>query len=196
MTVKLRLLEAIADKNRGLLANSSDQKLILDQIAQVEATNPTPHPTRSPAALAGDWRLLFTTSRELLGIDRVPLFNLGSVWQCIRPEQQRVINIAEVQGIPGFESLVSVAAQFAVVNDTRLEVVFERLVLGLRRPLGYQQPSQWVERLANSQRCLGVDVRLQPRRRPGWIDVTYLDTDLRISRGNQNSVFVLTREAS
>lgn len=194
MTAKLRLLEAIADKNRGLLANSADQQHILDQIALVEATNPTPQPTQSPAALAGDWRLLFTTSQELLGIDRVPLFNLGSVWQCIRPEQQRVVNIAEVRGLPGLESLISVAAQFTVVSDIRLEVTFDRLVLGLRRPLGYQQPSQWVDRLANPQRCLGVDVSLKPRNRAGWIDVTYLDADLRINRGNQNSVFVLTRE--
>lgn len=194
MTVKLRLLEAIADKNRGLLANAADQQAILEQIALVEATNPTPQPTRHPTALAGDWRLLFTTSQELLGIDRLPLFNLASVWQCIRPEQQQVVNIAELRGLPGLESLVSVVARFEVVSDLRLEVAFERLVLGLRRPLGYQDPAQWVERLANPQRCLGIDVRLAPRNRQGWIDVTYLDSDLRINRGNQNSVFVLTRE--
>jgi hypothetical protein len=194
MTAKLRLLEAIADKNRGLLATATDQQTILDQVALVEATNPIPRPTQQPTLLAGDWRLLFTTSQELLGIDRFPLFNLGSVWQCIRPDQQRVVNIAELRGLPGLESLVSVAARFDVVSDVRLDVTFERLVLGLRRPLGYQDVAQWVERLAQPQRCLGVDFRLQPRSRQGWIDVTYLDEDLRINRGNQNSVFVLTRE--
>ena len=28
----------------------------------------------------------------------------------------------------------------------------------------------------------------------GWLDITYLDEDLRIGRGNEGSVFVLSRE--
>ncbi|NEP29276.1 PAP/fibrillin family protein, partial [Moorena sp. SIO3I6] len=28
----------------------------------------------------------------------------------------------------------------------------------------------------------------------GWLEITYLDDDLRIGRGNQGSVFVLTKK--
>ncbi|MGL4881863.1 MAG: PAP/fibrillin family protein, partial [Waterburya sp.] len=28
----------------------------------------------------------------------------------------------------------------------------------------------------------------------GWLDITYLDEDMRIGRGNEGNVFVLTKE--
>ena len=58
MLGKSGLLEAIAGKNRGLLATEADRQQILAAIAQLEDRNPTPRPTEALDLLDGNWRLL------------------------------------------------------------------------------------------------------------------------------------------
>lgn len=187
------LLAAIAACSQPWQPQPAEADRILRAIAELEAINPTPEPTTATALLKGDWKLLFTTSLELLGIDRLPLLALGEIWQCLRLSDRRVVNLAEVQSLLG-TGLVSVAAQFEVVSDRRLEVSFQRLVLGLERFLGYRNVATWVERLGQDQRIwTGIDFPVQPGNRRGWIELTYLDQDLRINRGNEGSVFVLQR---
>lgn len=193
LTDKTALLAAIAGKNRGLLATTTQKETIAELIAQLETRNPTPNSTKAADLLTGDWRLLYTTSDELLGIDRLPLLQLGQVHQCIRPQTASVYNIAELQGLPFLGGLVSVAAQFEPIAAQRLAVKFERFVIGIPQLLGYQAPDQWIEQLQTQKRFPALDFQLQPGDRQGWIDITYLDDDLRITRGNQSSVFVLTK---
>ena len=75
MIGKTDLIEAIAGKNRGLLASDPDKQFILSAIARLEERNPTPRPTEAADLLAGDWRLLYTTSQELLNLDRFKTIN-------------------------------------------------------------------------------------------------------------------------
>jgi len=72
MKEKTQLLALIAGKNRGLLSNESDQVAIFQAIEKLEGFNPTPNPLEAKNLLEGDWRLLYTTSRGLLGLDRFP----------------------------------------------------------------------------------------------------------------------------
>ena len=214
MLSKNDLRNAIASKNRGLSASESDRQAIASIIARVEDLNPTPAPLSAPELLAGDWRLLYTTSQELLGIDRFPLAQLGNIYQCVRPGRSRIYNIAEVKSLPYCEALVSVVASFEPaqaeegaarqaeegrstgLSNRRVNVKFSRGVLGLQRALGYQSPAQYVEKLeANEKLSLlqGLDFAINSDRQQGWLEVTYLDEDLRIGRGNQGSLFVLTK---
>ncbi|HAX76849.1 MAG TPA: fibrillin, partial [Cyanobacteria bacterium UBA11372] len=39
-----------------------------------------------------------------------------------------------------------------------------------------------------------LDFPIESREQRGWLDITYLDEDLRIGRGNEGSVFVLTKK--
>ncbi len=190
---KAKLLGAIAGKNRGLLAQELDRVMILEAIAQLEDQNPTPRPTAATDLLEGNWRLLYTTSRELLGIDRVPLFQLGEIYQCLRTATQAVYNIAEIPGLPWLEGLVCVTAQFEGVSERRLSVKFQRSIIGLQRLLGYQSPSQIIDQLEKGQKFLPIDFKIENREQEGWIDLTYLDESLRINRGNEGSVFVLAK---
>lgn len=190
---KQALLAAIATCQQPWQPQPQEADRILQAIAALEAVNPTPAPTTATDLLEGDWKLLFTTSLELLGIDRLPLLALGEIWQCLRTSDRRVVNLAEVQSLLG-TGLVSVAATFEIVSDRRLEVSFQRLVLGLERFLGYRDVATWVDRLGQDQRIwTGIDFPIQPGNRRGWIELTYLDQDLRINRGNEGSVFVLQR---
>jgi len=190
---KAELLQAIAGKNRGLLASENDNLSILAAVARLEEFNPTPRPLEAADKLDGDWRLLYTTSTELLGIGRFPVLTLGQIYQSIRVKTQQVFNIAEVTSLPLLEGLVSVAARFEPVSDRRVEVGFERGVFGLQRLIGYRNPSQFIQAIQSGKRFAAADFRIDPTRRKGWLEITYLDDDMRIGRGNEGSVFVLTK---
>lgn len=200
MLGKTELLAAIAGKNRGLLATGPDQQAILALATQLEDYNPTPNPLESPH-LEGDWLLLYTSSSELLGIDRFPLVSLGSIYQCIRPG--RVYNIAEINGLPGLPGLVSVAAALTPMTAKRVQVQFQRSIVGLQRWLGYQSPPQWIAQLETGRKFPPLDFDLPPRVRKAnspennesgaWLDTTYLDQTLRISRGNQGNLYILSK---
>jgi hypothetical protein len=218
MLSKHDLRKAIAPTNRGIAATDSDRQAIASIIARIEDLNPTPQPLSAPALLAGDWRLLYTTSQELLGIDRVPLAQLGDIYQCVRLANGQgsskraanlIYNIAEIKGLPYLDSLVSVVASFEPAQDEldgsfspvglsqrRVNVKFNRGVIGLQRMLGYQSPAQYIEKLETAEKIgflQGFDFSINPTRQQGWLEITYLDEDLRISRGNQGSLFVLTK---
>lgn len=193
MLGKAELLEIIAGKNRGLLATPTDKVAILSAVAKLEDRNPTPRPVEAGELLNGNWRLLYTTSSDLLGIDQLPVLKLGQIYQCIRAAEAKVYNIAEVYGVPFLEGIVSVVAGFEQVNERRVQVNFNRSIVGLQRLIDYQSPSAYIQEIEAGKKFAALDFQLQPREQRGWLDITYLDTDLRISRGNKDSLFVLTK---
>ncbi len=196
MVSKAELLEAIAGKNRGLLATETDNLAILAAVARLEDRNPTPRPVEAAELLDGNWRLLYTTSNGLLNLGRLPAVPLGQIYQCVRTATASIYNIAEVSELPYLEGLVSVVARFEPVNERRVNVKFERSIIGLRRLLGYQSPSYFIEQIEAGKKFFpALDFSIESREQQGWLDITYLDGDLRIGRGNEGSVFVLTKAA-
>ena len=241
MLSKTDLRNAIASKNRGITATLADQQAIASIIARVEDLNPTPDPLSATELLTGDWRLLYTTSKELLGINNVPIAKLGDIYQCVRPKEARIYNIAEIKGIPYLEGIISVVASFtpaetavesattattsagntsqdaqskdiqktsqsvssgsstavAGIVKNRVNVKFNRAIIGLQRILGYHSPAQYIEKLETTTKfnpLQGIDFAINAERQQGWLEITYLDEDLRIGRGNQGSLFVLTKD--
>ncbi|MBI4785051.1 MAG: PAP/fibrillin family protein [Oscillatoriophycideae cyanobacterium NC_groundwater_1537_Pr4_S-0.65um_50_18] len=193
MLGKTELLEAIAGKNRGLLASPGDRQMILASVAQLEDRNPTPRPVEATDKLNGNWRLLYTTSQGLLGIDQVPLLKLGQIYQYIQMETAKIYNLAEISGLPYLEGLVSVAANFQPLSERRVKVNFERSIIGLQRLLDYRTADEFIQQIASGDRLKAIDFSISDREQRGWLDITYLDDDLRIGRGNEGSVFVLTK---
>ncbi|AFY61042.1 PAP/fibrillin family protein [Synechococcus sp. PCC 6312] len=192
---KAALLTAIAGLNRGILANPTEKKRV-DELAQgLEAVNPTPDPLKAPDKLAGNWRLIYTSSQALLGLDRAPLVKLGQIYQCVRPEEQAIFNIAELYGLPYLEGLVSVVAKFEPISEApaRVRVKFQRSIIGLRQLLNYRNPEQFISQLASGKTLMSLDFKLNSEEQQGWLDITYLDDDLRLGRGNEGSLFVLTK---
>jgi hypothetical protein len=193
MIGKAELLEALAPTNRGLLATEQDKQAILAQIAVLEDRNPTPYPLEASELLNGDWRLLYTTSKALLNLDRIPLFRLGQIYQCIRVQTNSVYNIAEIYGLPYLEGIVSVAAKFEPETQRRVRVKFERSIFGLKSLIGYKSPSDFIQQIESGKKFTAFDFSFQNNEQQGWLDITYIDSDLRIGRGNEGSVFVLAK---
>ncbi|BAU05063.1 PAP/fibrillin family protein [Fischerella sp. NIES-3754] len=193
MFTKATLLQAIAGKNRGLLASEQDKQAILVAIANLEDLNPTPRPLEAGDLLDGNWRLLYTTSKALLNLNRFPLYKLGEIYQCIRVNTNSVYNIAEIYGLPLLEGLISVAAKFEPVSGRRVQVKFERSIVGFQRLINYKSPDKYIQQIEAGHKLTAIDFSLNSNEQQGWLDITYLDNDLRIGRGNEGSVFVLTK---
>ncbi|MBD2251388.1 PAP/fibrillin family protein [Nostoc parmelioides] len=193
MLKKTALLDAIAGTNRGLLASEQQKQAILAAIATLEDLNPTPRPVENANLLEGNWRLLYTTSKALLNLDRVPVYKLGQIYQCIRVETTSVYNIAEIYGLPYLEGLVSVAAKFEPVSERRVQVKFQRSIVGLQRLIGYTSPGDFIQQIEAGKKFTALDVPIKSDTQQGWLDITYIDNDLRIGRGNEGSVFVLSK---
>lgn len=196
MSKKAELLEAIAGKNRGLLANEIDNVRVLAAVQKLEDINPTKQPLEAKDLLNGDWRLLYTTSKSILGLDRFPLLKLGQIYQCIRVSEVKVYNIAEIIGLPMLEGLVSVAATFEPVSERRINVIFERSIIGFQRLFGYNTPGRFIQQIESGKKFQPLDLKIESGKQKGWLDITYLDADMRIGRGNEGNVFVLTKETS
>ncbi len=193
MIAKTAVLEAIAGKNRGLLANELDRQGILAAIASLENLNPTPLPVEASNLLDGNWRLLYTTSKGILNLDRLPFCKLGQIYQCIRVDNNSIYNIAEIYGFPYLEGIFSVAAKFEPVSGQRVQVKFERSIIGLQRLIDYTSPNNLIQQIEMGKKVNAIDFPLNSREQQGWLDTTYLDNDMRIGRGNEGSVFVLIK---
>ena len=193
---KSRLLVAIGDTNRGISATIGQQQAILAAITQLESDNPHPQPlTTAKDLLAGNWRLLYTSSQSLLKIDRFPLIKLGEIYQCIDPSQALLYNIAEITSIiPNLNGLVTVIADFMPTSDKRVNVRFNRSLIGLQSLMNYHSPTEFIQQIEASQKFTAIDLPINVQREiPAWLEITYLDDTLRIGRGNEGNVFVLTK---
>ena len=195
--LKAQLLAEIASKDRGILATTLEKQAILATVTAVESRNPHPRPlTTAIDLLAGDRRLLYTSSQSLLGIDKFPLVKLGTIYQCLRPTTSAVYNIAEVSSIiPGLNGIVSIVAKFTPTSESRVNVQFNRSVIGLQKLIDYSTPDKLITAIENGQKFTAIDLPInrKPDRTPAWLEITYIDESLRISRGNEGSIFVLTK---
>jgi PAP_fibrillin len=194
MSKKSELLETIAGNNRGLLASDMDRVKVLGAIEQLEDHNPTPKPLEAKELLEGNWRLLYTTSRGILNLDRFPLLRLGHTYQCIRIAEAKIYNIAEIVGLPFLEGIFSVAARFEPVSERRVNVKFERSIISFQRLINYHSPDDLIQQIETGKKFLPLDFSIENREQQGWLEITYLDEDLRIGRGNQGNVFILSKE--
>ncbi|KAK4529960.1 hypothetical protein CCYA_CCYA03G0817 [Cyanidiococcus yangmingshanensis] len=166
---KQTLIERVKDIDMGRRGYSEALTRELDEqyIQPLERQNPTSVPTDSPL-LDGRWRLIYTNSKNVLGLDRPSVARpvKDSIYQTIYLDRGEVINEERVL----FGLLTNrVQAVFTPEPPRRVRVQFKTFQFGFLR------------------------VRA-PARARGWLDVTYLDEDMRISRGNLANVFVLLRE--
>ena len=192
-TRKANLINAIAPVNRGLQMTENQRKAIFSAVAYLEELNPNPAPNQTPELLDGNWLLLFTTSQELLGIDRFPLYKLGNIYQCLRMAESKIFNVAEIKGLPLLGGLVSVCANFTVVSEKQIKVNFERLVAGSQSLIGYRDVNSFIDTLRSPKRLFAIDFKIKREDQKGWLETTYLDQDLRIGRGNEGNLFVLRK---
>jgi hypothetical protein len=128
---------------------------------------------RQRALLSGVWELRWSSSRLPYLLVAPWLENL----QILLPEAGRGMNLLRPAGPLGAIAGISIEANLAIVGPQRVTVAFQR--------------GGWLGPLIGDQRLKLFRTVRQPY--PAWLDITVLDQDLRVCRGNAGTLFALMR---
>ncbi|XP_010434068.1 PREDICTED: probable plastid-lipid-associated protein 2, chloroplastic [Camelina sativa] len=221
-----RLKRSLADSfygiDRGLNTSSETRAEIGDLITQLESKNPTPAPTEALFLLNGKWILAYTSFVNLfplLSRGILPLVKVDEISQTIDSDNFTVQNSVRFAGPLGTNS-ISTNAKFEIRSPKRVQIKFEQGVIGTPQltdsieipdnvevlgqkidlnPIrglltSVQDTASSVARSISSQPPLKFS--LPGDKAESWLLTTYLDKDIRISRGDGGSIFVLIKEGS
>lgn len=141
-------------------------------IREVESSNRSREPVMDPN-LSGVWQMLYTSSTSILRISLPSFLRPVRITQVIDVPNLYARNEEEFKLGP-FSITNAVEARLEPVSASKVNVKFTRFIIA-----GF----------------LKFDVEKNDRFR-GELDVTYLDDDLRISRGQKGNVFVLEKTKS
>ncbi|PHT41608.1 putative plastid-lipid-associated protein 4, chloroplastic [Capsicum baccatum] len=129
--------------------------------SKLEAANKVKEPLKS-SLLNGKWELLYTTSQSILQTKRPKFLRAnGKIYQAINTDTLRAQNI---ETWPFFNQAT---ADLIPLNARRVAVKFDSFKIAGLIPIKNRGSGR------------------------GQLEITYLDEELRISRGNQGNLFIL-----
>mmetsp|Transcript_11764 Transcript_11764/g.24678 ORF Transcript_11764/g.24678 Transcript_11764/m.24678 type:complete len:277 (-) Transcript_11764:836-1666(-) len=185
-SVKEALRNAIKPTDRGIFGcQKAERAQIAELIEQLEALNPIPAPMESLEKVAGEWRLLYTTV-QILGAKRTKLglrsfVNLGDFVQRIDLENKLAVNEVafNVAGLGAIEGMLTIEATFEVATANRVDIK-------------YQQSTLVPDKL-QALFEKNFDLLLAIFNPEGWLELTYVDEEMRIGHDDKGNVFVLEK---
>ncbi|KAK3182955.1 hypothetical protein Dsin_030241 [Dipteronia sinensis] len=219
--LKRCLVDTVYGTELGFRASPDVRAEVLELVNQLEAVNPTPNPVEATATLDGNWVLLYTAFSELLPLlaaGATPLLKVEKICQTIETGSLSIVNTATLSS-PFATFSFSASASFEVRSPSRIQVQFREGALqppeiksSIDLPenvdlfgqkvnlLPVQQSlSPLQEAVASIGRAISgqppLKVPIPGERTKSWLLITYLDEDLRISRGD-GGLFVLVKEGS
>jgi len=221
--LKAQLKDALYGTERGLRASSESRAKVLELITQLETRNPTPAPTEALTLLNGKWILAYTSFSQLfplLGFGNLPqLVKVEEISQTIDSENFTVQNCIKFSG-PLATTSVATNAKFEIRSPKRVQIKFDEGIVGTPQltdsivlpekfelfgqnidlsPLkgifsSIENAASSVAKTISEQPPLKIPIRTNNAE--SWLLTTYLDEELRISRGDGSSIFVLFKEGS
>ena len=124
--------------------------------------NPNPQSLSAPC-INGEWELVYTTSASILGTNKPSFLRpSGKIYQTIDAESLRARNRET------FPFYNAVAADLTPTSDSTVKVQFKRFFV-----------------------LNGLIKVTAPERARGALEITYVDDDVRVSRGDKGNLFVL-----
>ena len=161
------------DKLIQLLRDHPNDPSIPDLIKNAEAGSDVDLNQQSEQ-LSGVWELRWSSSQQPWLKQTAGLENL----QALDPERGRGCNLLRLRA--PFTALggISLQAELKIAGSQRVAVYFQRG--GWRGPSrANHQPLSWMRQVQQST--------------PAWLDITVLDDQLRVCRGNAGTSFALLR---
>ena len=156
-----------------LIKTQASEKNISNQIALLESDQQKDFKLSSDL-LAGVWELQWSNSKQPWLKQTAWLDNL----QVLDPINGRACNLLRFKGYLGSVAGISVQANIKAIGERRIKVLFLR--------------GGWVgPKLPGGKRLkLLRDIK---QNFPAWLDITFIDNDLRICRGNAGTTFILIK---
>lgn len=163
------LLEQLRRPRPGWGADAAVVKTLFESLEQLQPADLA----RDGAWLTGVWELRWSSSAIPYLTSAPWLLNL----QTLDPDHGRAQNLLKLDGPLGAIGAISVEARIAVAGSQRVSVRFERG--------GWRGPS-----LGGRPLALLREVK---QSFPAWLDITVVDRELRLCRGNAGTLFALLR---
>ncbi|XP_057732189.1 plastid-lipid-associated protein 6, chloroplastic [Arachis stenosperma] len=199
-SLKLTLLSAVSGLNRGLAANEDDLRKADAAAKELEAAGGLVDLSADLDKLQGRWRLIYSSafsSRTLGGsrpgppTGRLLPITLGQVFQRIDILSKDFDNIVEVQlgapwPFPPLDATATLAHKFELIGSSKIKITFEKTTVKTAGNLSQLPPFE-LPRIPDS-------FRPPSNTGSGEFEVTYLDTDTRVTRGDRGElrVFVIS----
>lgn len=221
LELKRCLVDTVYGTDMGFRASSEVRAEALEFVSQLEAANPTPAPTESPELLDGNWILVFTAFSELLpllAVGNIPLLKVEKISQDVNTNSLTIENATTLSS-PVATLSFSATATFEVRSPSRIQVEFKEgnfkppeiksnidlpeTVDLFGQKISLSPVQQSLGPLENAVAGIARTISGQPplkipipgERTKSWLLTTYLDKDMRISRGD-GGLFVLVKEGS
>ncbi|XP_043695115.1 plastid lipid-associated protein 3, chloroplastic [Telopea speciosissima] len=219
--LKKALVDTVYGTELGFRASAEVRAEVLELVNQLEVSNPTLAPVTAPSMLDGNWVLLYTAFSELLPLlaaGATPLLKVKRICQKIDMQNLTIDNSVTFSS-PFATFSFSAGATFEVRSPSRIQVQFKEgtfqppeikpnvdlpgdvEVFGQKINLAPLQQSLTPvqEAVASISSAISgqppLKVPIPGERSSSWLLITYLDDDLRISRGD-GGLFVLAKEGS
>ncbi|KAF0894819.1 hypothetical protein E2562_003703 [Oryza meyeriana var. granulata] len=200
-SLKIKLLSAVSGLNRGLAASQEDLDRADTAARELEVAAGGPIDLeRDLDKLQGRWRLVYSSafsSRTLGGsrpgppTGRLLPITLGQVFQRIDVVSKDFDNIVELElgapwPLPPVELTATLAHKFEIIGTSSIKITFDKTTVKTKGNLS-QLPSLEVPRIPDN-------LRPPSNTGSGEFEVTYLDGDTRITRGDRGElrVFVIS----
>ncbi|HAC62802.1 MAG TPA: fimbrial protein [Cyanothece sp. UBA12306] len=167
----------------------------LEQLTEkLEAKNPNLYPLRHAVNLLdGVWQLQYSTSREIRSLTSLKYgLKVGAVYQVIDLASKSFFNQAFVKHSLGLVSgYVLVTAKFEIDQDNYSSLPDKRL------NIDFKKRYLAIEKIGNINTPQLNPFKIIPARNPKGrvpvFDITYLDEDLRIGRGGDGGLYILSK---
>ncbi|VFQ65951.1 unnamed protein product [Cuscuta campestris] len=199
-SLKLKLLSTVSGLNRGLAASDDDLRKADDVAKALEAAGGPVDLQADADLLQGRWKLIYSSafsSRTLGGsrpgppIGRLAPINLGQVFQRIDVFSRDFDNIVDLElgapwPFPPLQVTATLAHKFELVGTSKIKIAFEKTRVKTRGSLSLL-PALEVPKLPDV-------IRPASNRGSGEFNVVYVDSDMRVTRGDRGElrVFVIS----
>ncbi|KGN56840.1 plastid-lipid-associated protein 6, chloroplastic [Cucumis sativus] len=199
-SLKVKLLTAVSGLNRGLAADEDDLQKADEAAKEIEAVGGPVDLSVDLDKLQGRWKLIYSSafsSRTLGGsrpgppTGRLLPITLGQVFQRIDIISKDFDNIVELElgapwPLPPAEVTATLAHKFEIIGSAKIKIIFEKTTVKTTGNLS-QLPPLEVPRIPDA-------LRPPSNTGSGEFEVTYLDNDIRITRGDRGElrVFVIS----
>ena len=197
---KYRLVKVLAALDRGVAASDDDRTFVGDLIDDLERAADVPRDASLEKALDGEWRLAYSStfageqpgSQGFTGApgQGAPGVSLGAVYQRLNAELKTCDNVVCLRSpLPGIAGTASLGHEY-VVDGSGMKISFTGVTVE-SSPFGsmpFKLPSP-LDALPKEARDALVGAGAQS----GSFETTYVDADVRVSRGDRGELRVFVR---
>ncbi|KAK6154621.1 hypothetical protein DH2020_008869 [Rehmannia glutinosa] len=222
--LKKQLVDSFYGTKRGSSVSSETRTEIDELISHLEAQNPTPAPNEALPLLDGKWILVYTTSAGLFPLlssdGALPLVKIAELSVTIDTAESTVVNSVVFAGPGGATTSFSAHATYEVQSPKRMKIKFQECAIGtplltdsielpetvefVGQKIDLTPTKTLITSIQDTASSFAKTISSRPPlkfpiahpKAESWLLTTYLDDDLRISRGHGDGIFVLIKEGS